>query len=83
MNSTPFDPRAIHIRESGTGVSFVLLMAAIAYSIQELALIRLQGKDSQLAKAVGQDFKGKISCLHRHVKYLNKIIEADYGSSNA
>jgi uncharacterized membrane protein len=41
----------------------VLLMAAIAYSILELALIRLQGKDSQLAKAVGQDFKGKISLV--------------------
>jgi uncharacterized membrane protein len=41
----------------------VLLMAAIAYSILELALIRLQGKDSQLAKAVGPDFKGKISLV--------------------
>jgi uncharacterized membrane protein len=41
----------------------VLLMAAIAYSILELALIRLQGKDSQLANAVGQDFKGKISLV--------------------
>ena len=41
----------------------VLLMAAIAYSILELALIRLQGKDPQLAKAVGHDFKGKISLV--------------------
>ena len=41
----------------------VLLMAAIAYSILELALIRLQGKDSQLAKAVGHDFKGKLSLV--------------------
>jgi uncharacterized membrane protein len=41
----------------------VLLMAAIAYSILELALIKVQGKDSQLAKAVGNDFKGKISLI--------------------
>jgi uncharacterized membrane protein len=41
----------------------VLLMAGIAYSNLELALIRLQGKDSQLAKAVGQDFKEKISLV--------------------
>jgi TMEM175 potassium channel family protein len=41
----------------------VLLMAAIAYSILELALIRYQGTNSQLAKAVGQDFKGKISLV--------------------
>jgi uncharacterized membrane protein len=41
----------------------VLLMAAIAYSILELALINLHGKDSQLAKAVGHDFKAKISLV--------------------
>ena len=41
----------------------VLLMSAIAYSNLERALIRLQGKDSQLAKAVGQDFKEKISLV--------------------
>ncbi|GAB1720523.1 MAG: hypothetical protein NTAFB09_22540 [Nitrosospira sp.] len=41
----------------------VLLMAAIAYSILELALIKVQGKDSQLAKAVGADFKGKASLV--------------------
>jgi uncharacterized membrane protein len=41
----------------------VLLMAAIACSILELALISLHGKDSRLAKAVGHDFKGKISSV--------------------
>jgi uncharacterized membrane protein len=41
----------------------VLLMAAIAYTILELALIRLQGKESELAKAVGHDFKGKLSLV--------------------
>jgi uncharacterized membrane protein len=41
----------------------VLLMVAIAYAILELALIRVQGKDSQLARAVGNDFKGKTSLV--------------------
>lgn len=39
----------------------ILLMPAIAHSNLELALIRLQGKDSQLAKTVGKDFKEKLS----------------------
>jgi uncharacterized membrane protein len=41
----------------------VLLMAAIAYSILSQALIRHHGKDSALARAVGGDFKGKISIV--------------------
>jgi uncharacterized membrane protein len=41
----------------------VLLMATIAYAILKLALIKVQGKDSQLAKAGGDDFKGKISLI--------------------
>src|SRR5579871_5454949 len=41
----------------------VLLMAAIAYSILELALIRHQGVNSQLSEAVGHDFKAKISLV--------------------
>lgn len=41
----------------------VLFMAAIAYSILELALIKLQGKDSLLAVAVGREFKAKISLI--------------------
>jgi uncharacterized membrane protein len=41
----------------------VLFMAAIAYSILELALIRVQGKDSLLGKALGHDFKAKISLI--------------------
>ena len=39
----------------------VLLMAAIAYAILELALVRIQGKDSLLTQALGRDFKAKIS----------------------
>ncbi len=41
----------------------VLLFAAIAYFILTKALIRLHGKDSVLANAVGRDFKGKISVV--------------------
>jgi TMEM175 potassium channel family protein len=41
----------------------VLLMAAIAYYILSQSLIRHHGHDSALAKAVGNDFKGKISVV--------------------
>ena len=40
---------------------FVLLMAAIAYYILQNLIIKSQGKDSILAKAIGKDFKGKFS----------------------
>jgi uncharacterized membrane protein len=39
----------------------VLLLAAMAWLILQRELITLQGKNSKLAKAVGGDFKGKIS----------------------
>jgi len=39
----------------------VLLMAAIAYYVLEQAIIRVQGPDSVLKKAVGRDWKGKLS----------------------
>jgi uncharacterized membrane protein len=38
-----------------------LLMPAIAYFLLQLAIVRKQGADSVLAKALGRDFKGKIS----------------------
>jgi len=41
----------------------VLLMAAIAYYLLERAIIRAQGPDSILKKAVGRDLKGKLSPL--------------------
>lgn len=40
---------------------FVLLMAAIAYFILQTSIIRAQGNNSLLAKAVGSDIKGKMS----------------------
>jgi uncharacterized membrane protein len=39
----------------------VLLMAAIAYYLLQQTIIRAQGEDSLLRKAVGRDWKGKLS----------------------
>jgi uncharacterized membrane protein len=39
----------------------ILLMAAIAYYILQMTIIRIDGKDSILAKAIGKDLKGKAS----------------------
>src|SRR3954470_19174596 len=41
----------------------VLLFAGIAYFILTRALITRHGRDSALAKAVGRDFKGKVSMV--------------------
>ncbi|HEX6185978.1 MAG TPA: TMEM175 family protein [Pyrinomonadaceae bacterium] len=41
----------------------VLLLAAIAYFILTRVLISYHGKDSALAKALGNDFKGKVSVV--------------------
>jgi uncharacterized membrane protein len=39
----------------------VLLVAAVAYYVLQTLIIRDQGRDSVLAKAVGQDGKGRLS----------------------
>jgi TMEM175 potassium channel family protein len=41
----------------------VLLSAAIAYVILTRVLVSYHGRDSALAKAVGKDFKGKVSVV--------------------
>ncbi len=41
----------------------VLLMAAIAYLMLQQAIIRSQGQDSLLRKAIGRDWKGKLSLV--------------------
>jgi uncharacterized membrane protein len=48
----------------------VLLMAAIAYYLLQQAIIRSQGRDSILKRAVGRDWKGKLS----PVLYLIAIV---------
>ncbi|HKP46064.1 MAG TPA: TMEM175 family protein [Pyrinomonadaceae bacterium] len=40
---------------------FVILMAAIAYEILLLAIIAKEGRESLIARAVGKDWKGKLS----------------------
>jgi uncharacterized membrane protein len=42
---------------------FVLMMAGTAYWILLQALIRVEGKESMLARAVGRDRKGKLSVV--------------------
>ena len=39
----------------------VLLLAAISYTVLQRAIIRHHGRESELATAVGRDFKGKFS----------------------
>lgn len=41
----------------------VLFMAALAYYILSITIIKVHGKNSVLAKAIGNDFKGKVSIL--------------------
>src|SRR6266576_553781 len=50
----------------------VLLMAAIAYYLLQQAIIRAQGQDSILKKAIGHDWKGKLS----PVLYVLAIVAA-------
>lgn len=42
---------------------FVLMMAGVAYYILARNLLRYEGHDSLLARALGRDFKGKVSVL--------------------
>jgi uncharacterized membrane protein len=41
----------------------VLLMAAVAYYVLQLTIVRAQGQDSILKKAIGNDWKGKLSLV--------------------
>jgi len=50
----------------------VLLMAAIAYYLLQLAILSAEGRDSVLARALGRDLKGKIS----PVLYVGAIVAA-------
>ena len=42
---------------------FVLLMAAIAYTILQRAILKQEGPESLLARATGADWKGKLSLV--------------------
>lgn len=56
----------------------VLLMAAIAYFVLQHTIMQTQGSDSLLAKALGKDFKGKISPILYFIaipfSYINEWI---------
>ena len=51
-----------HLASTPTAAyGFILLLAAIAYGILQRAIISQQGRESVLARAVGRDWKGKLS----------------------
>jgi uncharacterized membrane protein len=53
-----------HVASLPTAIYGVaLLMPAIAYYLLQTAIVRVNGADSSLAKALGDDLKGKISPL--------------------
>jgi uncharacterized membrane protein len=54
----------------------VLLLAALAYYLLQLAIIAAQGPDSILKKAIGRDWKGKLS----PVLYLVAILATRWSS---
>ena len=41
----------------------VLLMAAVAYLILERAIVAKEGRDSFVARAIGSDWKGRLSAV--------------------
>lgn len=62
-----------HFAQAPSAVyGFVLLMAAIAYYVLERAIIVADGSESLLKRAIGADWKGKLS----PVLYLSAIIVA-------
>ncbi len=52
----------------------VLIMAAIAYTILQLLILKLHGSGSALAQAIGADFKGKLSLA----VYLVAVVVANW-----
>jgi uncharacterized membrane protein len=57
MDATHFEPVPVGV------YGVVLLMAAVAYWILQQLIIRSQGRDSLLSRAIGRDWKGKLSPL--------------------
>lgn len=53
----------------------VLLMAAVAYYILQRTIIRSQGDNSLLAKAIGRDIKGKMSPILYVMAILASLFE--------
>jgi TMEM175 potassium channel family protein len=53
----------------------VLLLAAIAYYVLQQAIIRSQGPRSELAAAVGRDWKGRVSPIGYAVAILAALVQ--------
>ena len=68
MGDNPFMPMPTAI------YGFVLLMAAIAWTILQTVIIRHDGPHSKLKAAVGSDLKGKISALLYIVAILLALV---------
>lgn len=58
---------------------FVLLMAAIAYSLLQFAILQEHGVQSILKKAIGRDWKGKISILGYMLGIMCGFLYEDIG----
>ncbi len=57
-----------------------LLMAGIAYYVLETVIIRAEGEDSALRKAVGRDVKGRISIVGYLVGCAAALLSGNAGS---
>lgn len=60
---------------------FILMMAGVAYYILARLLLQAEGPDSLLAKAIGSDFKGKISVVIYAVAIPLAFVKAWLGYS--
>jgi uncharacterized membrane protein len=69
MGEHPFDSAPVGL------YGVVLLMAAIAYYILQRTIIASQGTSSILARAVGNDLKGKLSPLLYAAAILASFVE--------
>lgn len=54
----------------------VLLFAALAYFILSQVFIAYHGKDSAIARAIGRDFKGKVSAVIYAVAILLTFVNS-------
>jgi uncharacterized membrane protein len=57
LGEHPFSPGPVAV------YGVLLLMAAISYTVLQYVLVRVNGKESALAKALGNDLKGKASVV--------------------
>ena len=71
-----------HLKPAPTALyGVVLLMAAIAYWVLQRTIIASQGSDSLLAKAIGNDTKGKVSPLLYAIAIIAAFFEQRIAAS--